>query len=124
MSGIARLGAVAVDCTDPGKLAAFYSGLTGWQITYSSADFAAVSGAGIWLTMHRIADHRPPPWPDPAVPKQLHLDFSVDDLDDAEARALALGATKADTQPSPDRWRVLIDPEGHPFCLSTMVPSP
>jgi hypothetical protein len=25
-------------------------------------------------------------------------------------------------QPSPDRWRVLIDPAGHPFCLTTLIP--
>jgi hypothetical protein len=47
-----------------------------------------------------------------------HLDFAVaDDLDAAEARAIELGATKVGEQPNPDRWRVLIDPAGHPFCL-------
>ena len=34
-----------------------------------------------------------------------------------EARALELGATLADPQPG-DTWRVLIDPAGHPFCLT------
>jgi hypothetical protein len=33
-----------------------------------------------------------------------------------------LGATLATTQPQPDGWRVLIDPAGHPFCLSSMIP--
>ena len=39
-----------------------------------------------------------------------------------EARMLALGATKADVQPNPDNWRVLIDPAGHPFCITTLMP--
>jgi hypothetical protein len=30
---------------------------------------------------------------------------------------IRLGALKADAQPSPDEFRVLIDPAGHPFCL-------
>jgi len=46
----------------------------------------------------------------------------VRDLEVAEADALALGATKASHQPSPDSWRVLIDPAGHPFCITTMIP--
>jgi hypothetical protein len=24
--------------------------------------------------------------------------------------------------PAPDRWRVLLDPAGHPFCLTTQIP--
>ncbi len=28
------------------------------------------------------------------------------------------GATKPEYQPGADRWRVLTDPAGHPFCLT------
>ena len=54
-----------------------------------------------------------------ATPKRYHLDLYVDDLDKAEEQALAIGATKPAEQPTPDRWRVLLDPAGHPFdiCL-------
>jgi hypothetical protein len=31
--------------------------------------------------------------------------------------ALALGATKAGSQPDPEHWRVMLDPSGHPFDL-------
>ena len=43
----------------------------------------------------------------------------MDDLDAAEEKALALGASKPSEQPNPSRWRVLLDPGGHPFdiCL-------
>ncbi len=47
---------------------------------------------------------------------QLHLDFQVEDLPAAVARAEALGARQADHQPQDD-VRVLLDPDGHPFCL-------
>lgn len=40
----------------------------------------------------------------------------VDDLDEAEAATLALGATKAEHQPG-TTFRVFLDPAGHPFCL-------
>jgi catechol 2,3-dioxygenase-like lactoylglutathione lyase family enzyme len=35
---------------------------------------------------------------------------------------VTLGAGEAEHQPAPDKWRVLVDPVGHPFCLSTVRP--
>ena len=69
------------------------------------------------LAALRVADYLPPTWPDPAVPKQLHLDLAVSDLDAAEAEAVRLGARRADEQLQPTQWRVMLDPAGHPFCL-------
>ena len=40
----------------------------------------------------------------------------------AKVRALRLGAVRAADQPAPDRYIVLTDPAGHPFCLSTQIP--
>ncbi|MEW1748979.1 VOC family protein [Streptomyces angustmyceticus] len=57
-------------------------------------------------------------WPDHAAPQHIHLDFAFDDLDEAEALLLGLGAVKPDHQPGGDRWRVFLDPAGHPFCLT------
>ena len=61
-----------------------------------------------------------PEWPGQSIPQQIHLDFTVEDLDESETEALTLGATKASEQPDPNRWRVLLDPAGHPFCLAKM----
>ena len=91
-------------------------------VAMSSEDFVALQGAGVWLTFQRVADHQQPQWPHGAVPKQLHLDLAVSDLDAEEARLVALGAEKAEVQPNPDNWRVLIDPAGHPFCITTLIP--
>lgn len=45
--------------------------------------------------------------------------MAVTDLSRAVMQAVNLGATEAQHQPMPEVWRVLIDPAGHPFCLTT-----
>jgi catechol 2,3-dioxygenase-like lactoylglutathione lyase family enzyme len=115
-----RLGAVAVDCPDPGSLGDFYRDVLGADVVSSRPDLVVLIGPGVLLTFERVEDYRPPTWPGGPIPKHLHLDFSVDDLDAEEARIVALGATRAAVQPDPDKWRVLIDPVGHPFCITVM----
>jgi hypothetical protein len=119
---IARLASIALDCSDPAALANFWVRLVGGEVAFTSDDFCAVKTDQGWLATVRVEDYRQPSWPDAAVPKQMHLDLAVDDLDKAEAEAMGLGATLAATQPAPDRWRVLLDPAGHPFCLSSQIP--
>ncbi|MES4888226.1 VOC family protein [Streptomyces sp. NPDC096012] len=117
-----RYAAVTFDCADPAQLARFYGELLDFPVLFSSDDFVMVGREGAaGLGFHRLADYRPPTWPDPAQEKQAHIELGVDDLEAAEARLLALGARKPDFQPSPDRWRVLLDPAGHPFCVTTLV---
>jgi hypothetical protein len=70
----------------------------------------------------KVADYVPPTWPDGDVRQQIHLDLTVTDLEPAVAEALRLGARIASVQPAQDRWRVLLDPAGHPFCLTTQIP--
>jgi glyoxalase superfamily protein len=69
--------------------------------------------------MMRVADYAPPTWPGPGQRQQMHLDVSVTDLDVAVKRAIEMGAREADHQAGPSVWRVLLDPAGHPFCLTT-----
>ncbi|HEY7226377.1 MAG TPA: VOC family protein [Micromonosporaceae bacterium] len=118
MEPIARLTAVVLDCPDPHKLASFYGELTGWAVEYDSEPewVTLRSPTGLRLCFQEAADHVPPVWPDPSAPQQVHLDFSVPDLDEAEERVIALGAVKPDYQPG-ETWRVYADPAGHPFCL-------
>jgi catechol 2,3-dioxygenase-like lactoylglutathione lyase family enzyme len=118
---VGQLWSVTLDCADPEKLAAFWADMLGGKVAYTSDNFVGVElGTGTWIGAYRIPDYRPPSWPEGAPPKQFHLDITVDDLDTAEAEAIALGATLADAQPEPDRWRVLLDPAGHPFCVTNM----
>ncbi|MFF9912450.1 VOC family protein [Streptomyces sp. NPDC013457] len=120
MSPLMRLSAVTLDCADPLALAVFYQQATGLDLHPSSdGDFAGVVGAdGLLIGCQRVDGHRAPEWPGQDVPQQLHLDFTVDDLDEAECRLVELGATRPQYQPN-ERWRVLVDPAGHPFCLTT-----
>jgi hypothetical protein len=119
---IARLASIALDCSDPAALANFWAQLVGGEVAFTSDEFCAVKTGQGWLAVVRVAGYQQPTWPDATVPKQLHLDLAVDDLDAAEAEALRIGATLPAVQPAPDRWRVLLDPAGHPFCLSTQIP--
>jgi hypothetical protein len=117
-----RLGSIAIDCADPAALGSFWSELLGGEIAFSSGEFVAVKTDRLWFSAVRVPDHEPPTWPEGTHPKQMHLDLAVDDLAAAEAQALSLGAVRAADQPAPDRYIVLIDPAGHPFCLSTQIP--
>ncbi|MEU5341935.1 VOC family protein [Streptomyces sp. NPDC020766] len=114
-----KLSAITLDCPDPPALAAFYQQATGLAPhPRSDADFAALTCEnGLTIGFQRVDDHRAPHWPTQIVPQQSHLDFTVDDLDEAEARLLELGAGKPDHQPNEDSRRVLTDPAGHPFCV-------
>lgn len=117
MTAIARFGAIALDSRDPRGLGQFYRALLDFDVRYESDELVALHGAGVMLTIEYVADHRAPDWPGNEVPKQMHLDLFVADLDTAEQAAIDCGAIKADHQPAPERWRVLLDPSGHPFCL-------
>lgn len=115
----ARLALVALDCVDPRLLATFYQSLVGGEIKEATAsdDWVRLqTGAGVDLGFQRDPDYVAPKWPK-GPSQQAHVDLDVDDLDAGEREAVALGATKAATQPNPQEWRVLIDPAGHPFCL-------
>jgi Glyoxalase-like domain len=118
MSDSITFGSVALDCPNAGELAAFYAEITGGKITYRHASWATVRCPGGRIDFQTARAYGPPTWPDAASSMQIHLDFDVDDLDAAEARVLAAGATKYEFQPN-GHCRVYADPVGHPFCLST-----
>lgn len=118
-----RYSAVTFDCSDPAEMARFWGEALGLIVAFNTDDFYFLGGkdGAAGLGFHRLPDYRPPTWPGTDQEKQAHIDLGVDDLDTAEARLLALGATKPEFQPEPDRWRVLLDPAGHPFCVSTVA---
>ncbi len=115
---IGRLHHVVLDCPDPAALAAFYSGLLGLPITYRSDDWVVVAAneTSSGLAFQLAPGHRPPSWPDSAVPQQVHLDIMVEDVTASGPDVLALGAVKLDGED------VYADPAGHPFCLVRRPP--
>lgn len=109
-----------VEAPDPGALARFYHALLGWPIVHEEPGTAVMGapGGANFLVFQQADGYRAPAWP-PGPDDQrpmMHLDFQVGDLDEAQAEAVALGATLAAHQPQRN-VRVLFDPAGHPFCL-------
>lgn len=122
MTAIGDLIMVSLDSPDPAAHAEFYHRLLGWDITHSEADYAMISNGTSSLGFGRVDAYHPPQWPDTASAKRYHVDVYVDDLDKAEQQCVAAGARVPDFQPGEGRWRVLLDPAGHPFCLCPRPP--
>ena len=119
MSGTApaSLAMVTIDCVDPTKEATFWAAALGWEVTYADENYGMASDGTQRLGFGRVDGWEAPAWPNPDGTKQFHLDLAVDDLDAAERQLLELGATKPADQPG-ETWTVLLDPDGHPFCLT------
>jgi hypothetical protein len=112
-----NLAAVNADAEDPEKLAAFWAGVTGGEMTVVVPGiFARVSApaGGPTLTFQQVAERTP-------GRNSLHLDFHLESGREEEvARLVALGAVhKWDVfgeVPGLD-WTTLADPEGNLFCV-------
>jgi len=113
-----RVAAVSLDCAEPGELAAFYRDLLRGELLWQNANSAGVRVPGATLVAQRVDPYRRPVWPGASV---VHLDLSGAEIETAVRRALELGAVEVDPQPDP-RWRVLLDPAGHPFCITPFAP--
>ncbi|KRC53485.1 MULTISPECIES: VOC family protein [unclassified Nocardioides] len=116
---VTELLSVCIDTSDAGRLAQFYADLTGGEVSgvYPEYGYASAEVLGSTLNFQTVADYRRPEWPGQEHPQQFHLDFRVPELEPAVEHAVALGATVAADQPEGMTWRVMLDPDGHPFCL-------
>ncbi|MCG0285138.1 VOC family protein [Streptomyces sp. PSAA01] len=119
---IATLQCTVIDCPDPAALAAFYGRILGWRVDDSDPEWATLTAEdGRRLAFQLAPGHQPPRWPDPAHPQQIHLDFDVDTIKDAERaqqELIELGATFLhDSGGERSGFRVFNDPAGHPFCI-------
>jgi catechol 2,3-dioxygenase-like lactoylglutathione lyase family enzyme len=115
---VASLKMVTLDCSDPAGSAQFWSKVLGWEQPYADDNYAMITGPDHALGFGRVEDYEPPAWPNAQGSKQFHLDLAVQDLDAAEKACVELGATVPNDQPGEGKWRVLLDPAGHPFCLT------
>ena len=112
---------VVLNSPDPRKLGRFYQRLLGWTLYGDEPNFVTLAPskeAGYNLAFQREDLYERPVWPaEEGKPQMMmHLDLEVDDLDEAVAHALEVGAELPDFQPQKD-VRVMLDPDGHPFCL-------
>src|SRR4029453_6253682 len=95
---IGRWHGLIIDCPEPSALADFYQELLGMIRVQDDGDWVVIGDAPDrpGVAFQRAAAPRAPPWPDPEHPQQMHIDVRVDDLDEAESKVLALGATRLD----------------------------
>ena len=116
-----ELATLVIDCADAAPMRIMYSALGAVPDgRYPATDAFVLSG--VTISFQEIADYRPPVWPGSDVPTQLHLDFFVDSLDEAQRHLEAFGAKRADVQPHLSNGLVvMLDPAGHPFCIGTRL---
>ncbi|MPZ26387.1 MAG: VOC family protein [Micromonosporaceae bacterium] len=126
---IGQLANLVLETRDPQALAQFYSELLGKPIARVDRDWVDVGEPQEMLLSFQLApEYEPPRWPDPASSMQFHLDIWVQDIAEAEAKVLALGATRLPWSSDDEvaqglrpaganGFRVYADPAGHPFCL-------
>ena len=109
-----------LDCSDPRAEATFWSELLGWEVAAAEDEYAMLvpPGGGAALGFGAVPDYEPPAWPNERGSKQFHFDLG---LQRHRGHRTASGRARArrvpDDQPG-DTWRVLLDPAGHPFCLT------
>lgn len=108
---------ISLDSADAARDAAFWSAALGWEVAHSGDGYAMLAGPEHAVGFGTVEDYEPPVWPNPRGSKQFHFDLAVEDLQEAEQRLVDLGARVPDEQPG-ETWRVLLDPSGHPFCLT------
>lgn len=122
-----KMYSFTVDCKDPYELAKFYAELLKWEIPFYDEEYACIGAPGTnqgaypCITFQRNPGYEPPVWPEsPEAQQQMaHMDFAVNNLEEAVQYALRCGAIIAEEQFSED-WKVMLDPSGHPFCLCRM----
>jgi hypothetical protein len=104
-------------------MAAFYQAACGGEITRLDDGVAWLSVCGVTVVFREVDGYRAPTWPSSEVPMQIHLDFTVDDLHEAERVLHLHGATTPGYQPHPGKGLVILDPAGHPLCLAARPPA-
>ncbi len=116
---IGRMGGVMIDCADPERLAAFWGNLFAVEIEDRLGDppqfvnLGQAEPGAPFLCFQRVPEAK-------AVKNRLHLDVSVEDVDDASAQIERLGGRRRDDHDFSEfgySWRRMADPEGNEFCL-------
>jgi predicted enzyme related to lactoylglutathione lyase len=105
---------LTMDCSDPHRVAAFWSEVLGYRVTDEEHELVAIGdpeGDSVALVFAKV--------PEPKTVKNRVIDLNPLDRDQSEEveRILALGARHADVGQGKQRWVVLADPEGNEFCV-------
>lgn len=112
-----HLVALVVDAEDPLRLARFWAGVLGWEMTRDPRDGVALLPSDDTGFLIRCVPTRERQ----VGPNQLHMDLTSPSLEaqrQTVARSLALGARHIDIGQRPEEGHVVLaDPEGNEFCV-------
>jgi Glyoxalase-like domain len=109
------LTAITIDCLDPGRLAAFWGALVGREEVPALPGWRQLGNRGDAAMRINFQ-----PVPEPKLGKtRIHLDVTVDDIDDGIRSVLRLGGRETGERHDYDEGVVVVmgDPEGNEFCL-------
>ena len=111
----ARVGAIMIDCHDPGAMMEFGSQIVGVEIEHEWPGYiftTRMPGNYIRLAFQKVPE-------DKTVKNRLHLDLSHEDPEAFIARVKSLGGSRLeDHEVSGMAWTILADPEGNEFCIT------
>lgn len=109
--------ALCFDANDPFRLARFWAGVLGWEITDSPQDGVALlrgDDTGFDIRFLRTQEQK-------TGQNQMHFDLTSTSLANQQqtvARSLGLGARHIDAGQRPEEGHVVLaDPEGNEFCV-------
>ena len=119
------LDTITIDCReeDIPDMIRFYAQLTGFEPeVYKGETMPTLLGKSIAISFFPVNHYDAPTFPSPAVGRQIHLDLYVTDLPAAIEFARSIGAKDSSRQFHPS-YHIMLDPAGHPFCLTTNGPT-
>ncbi len=114
-----KLGLV-LDCTDPDRLAPFWSAALGYTTIGAEGSYVLLldeAGERPKLLLQRVSEVK-------AGKNRMHLDIETPTVDAEVTRLEGLGARRIeadDVEELGHRWVVMADPEGNEFCVCDMV---
>ena len=115
-----RAMGVTVDCSDPERLADFWSRAVGFTNREGDGEpYVTISGSNVDRAVNDLTFQKVPECK--TAKHRVHLDLFVDDIGVEVQRLVALGATVITPAGDPSHMGfaavVLIDPEGGEFCV-------
>jgi catechol 2,3-dioxygenase-like lactoylglutathione lyase family enzyme len=112
-----RLVALCIDASDPPRLARFWAGVLGWNLSdepHNGVILLPGDDTGFDIHFHPTQAKK-------SGPNQMHFDLTSTSLENQQqtvARSLSLGAQHIDVGQRPeDPHVVLADPEGNEYCV-------
>ncbi len=111
-----RLSAIAFDANDPRRVASFWAGVLGWEMTEEPDDgFALLPNDDTGFRIEFFPSDE-----EKRGPNQMHFDLTsnLEGQQEIVARAVELGARHIDIGQRPEEGHVVLaDPEGNEFCV-------